>query len=103
MIRNDLPEEVGTWMGKQLFEHVPSNIVIINREFEVVVANSNFTGVFGEVSGKHCYEVFKKKKTTCDHCMAAQTFEDGHVHVSNEYGIDRKGEPAYYVVHNVPI
>jgi PAS domain S-box-containing protein len=102
-VHKDLPEEVGNWMGKQLFEHVPSNIVVINRDFEVVVANGNFKGVFGEVSGKHCYEVFKKKASTCEHCMAAQTFEDGQVRVSNEYGIHRNGEPAYYVVHNVPI
>lgn len=103
MIRENLPEEVGSWLGKQLFEHVPSSIVVINRDFEVVVANENFTGVFGEISGKHCYEVFKKGNTVCEHCMAAQTFEDGQARVSNEYGIDRNGQPAFYVVHNFPI
>jgi PAS domain S-box-containing protein len=103
VIRENLPQEVGAWLGKQLFEHVPSNIVVINRDFEVVVANKNFTGKFGEVSGKHCYEVFKKGTAACEHCMAAQVFEDGQARVSNEYGIDQKGQPAYYVVHNFPI
>ena len=98
-----LPEEVGAWLGKQLFEHVPSNIVVINRDYEVVVANESFKGVFGEVGGKHCYEVFKKQNKTCESCLAAQTFEDGEARVSNEYGLDRDGNQAYYVVHTVPI
>jgi PAS domain S-box-containing protein len=103
MIKKHLPEAVGTWIGKQLFEHVPSNIAVINRDFEVILANENFRSVFGEVSAKHCFEVFKKKQTICEHCMAAETFEDGRVRVSNEYGVDQNGQPAYYVVHNAPI
>ncbi len=103
MADKEVPEEVGGWLGKQLFEHVPTNIVVINRDFEVVLANGNFTRVFGEAAGRPCYEVFKKRDTVCDNCMAAQVFEDGETRVSNEYGIDRKGRPAYYVVHNVPI
>jgi PAS domain S-box-containing protein len=103
MTRRDMPEEVQTWMGRQLFERFPINIVVIDRDFEVIVANRNFTEVFGESSGKHCYEVFKKRDTVCANCMAAQTFEDGEERVSNEYGIDRNGQPAYYVVHNATI
>jgi PAS domain S-box-containing protein len=102
-MREDLPEEVSTWIGKQLFEHVPSNIVVIDHDFKVVLANSNFARVFGESSGKRCYEVFKKRDAACETCMAAETFEDGQARVYNEYGIDKKGRPAYYVVHNVPI
>ena len=103
MIQSKLPKEIGTWLGQQLFEHVPSNIAVINRDFEVVVANKNFTDVFGDISERHCYEVFKKKQSVCENCLAARTFEDGEVHVSNEYGVDRGGHPAYYVVHNAPI
>lgn len=102
-MRKDLPEEVSTWIGKQLFEHVPSNIVVIDHGFNVVLANGNFTRVFGEATGKRCYEVFKKRESACETCMAAETFEDGEPRVYNEYGVDRKGRPAYYVVHNVPI
>lgn len=103
MNRKDLPKEVGAWLGKQLFESVPSNIMVIDRDFNVVLANGNFKEVFGSPSGKHCYEVFKKRETTCENCMAAKTFEDGEARVYNEYGVDRNGRPAYYVVHNVPI
>ncbi len=103
MSRQPLPEEVRKWIGWQLFEHVPSNIVVINRDFEVVAANSNFTSVFGKAHGKHCYEVYKKRNEVCEQCMAARTFEDGEARVTNEDGIDRQGNPAYYVVHNVPV
>ena len=103
MVRKDLPEEIRSWVGQQLFDHVPSNIVVINRDFEVVIANEAFTSVFGDVAGKHCYEAFKKKPVACERCMAAQTFEDGQAHVSNAYGVDRDGRSGYYVVHNAPI
>ena len=103
MVRKDLPEEIRSWVGQQLFDHVPSNIIVINRDFEVVTANEAFTNVFGEAVGKRCYEAFKKKPVACEHCMAAQTFEDGQAHVSNAYGVDRDGRSGYYVVHNAPI
>lgn len=101
--QNKLPEEVRRWIGWQLFEHVPSNIVVINRDFEVVATNSNFTSVFGKARGKRCYEVYKKRDTLCEQCMAALTFNDGEARVTTEDGIDRNGQPAYYVVHNVPV
>jgi PAS domain S-box-containing protein len=103
MIRKNLPEEVRSWVGQQLFDHVPSNIVVVNRDLEIVTANNRFIDVFGEAMGKHCYEAFKKKPEACEHCTAAQTFDDGQVHVGNAYGVDREGRSGYYVVHNAPI
>lgn len=103
MTHAQIPHEVTNWIGQQLFEHVPSNIMVINRDFKLLTANQNFTSVFGEINGKHCYEVFKKSDKVCDNCMAVSTFEQGKVFVGNEYGIDRHGQPAFYVVHTVPI
>jgi PAS domain S-box-containing protein len=103
MNQKNVPNVVGDWLGQQLFEHVPSNIVVINREYDVVLANDHFKDVFGDIRGKRCYEVFKKKSEICKNCLAAKTFEDGEAHVSNEYAVDRNGLPAYYVVHNAPI
>lgn len=98
-----LPVEVRNWIGRQLFEHVPNNIVVIDRDFRVVVANDNFREVFGDPEGKHCYQVYKNRNTVCEQCMAARTFEDGKVRVNDEEGIDRKGRRAHYVVHIAPV
>jgi PAS domain S-box-containing protein len=99
----ELPAEIRTWIGRQLFEHVPNNIAVIDRNFKVVVANSNFKSVFGDPVGKHCYEVYKGRDSVCEHCMAARTFEDGKIRVNDEDGIDKEGRPAHYVVHIAPV
>jgi PAS domain S-box-containing protein len=98
-----LPSEVRNWMGRQLFERVPNNIAVIDRDFRVVTCNGNFRSVFGDPAGRHCYEVYKSKTSVCEHCMAARTFEDGKVRVNDEEGIDKDGRPAHYVVHIAPI
>ena len=99
----ELPSEVRTWIGRQLFEHVPNNIAVIDRDFNVVVANSQFKAVFGDPVGKHCFEVYKSRDGVCEHCMAARTFEDGKVRVTDEDGFDKNGRPAHYVVHIAPV
>ncbi len=102
-VDQELPAEIRTWIGRQLFEHVPNNIAVIDRDFKVVVANSNFKSVFGDAVGKHCYEVYKKRSSPCEHCMAARTFEDGKIRVNDEDGVDKEGRPAHYVVHLAPV
>ena len=102
-LERQLPSEVRTWIGRQLFEHVPNNIAVIDKDFNVVVANSHFKSVFGEPAGKHCFEVYKSRDSVCDHCMAARTFEDGKVRVTDEDGFDKNGRPAHYVVHIAPV
>ncbi len=99
----ELPPEIRTWIGRQLFEHVPNNIAVIDRNFNVVVANSQFKAVFGDPAGKHCFEVYKSRDAVCEHCMAARTFEDGKVRVTDEDGFDKNGRPAHYVVHIAPV
>jgi PAS domain S-box-containing protein len=102
-VAKDLPSEIRTWIGRQLFEHVPNNIAVIDRNFKVVVANGNFKSVFGDAVGKHCYETYKGRDSVCEHCMAARTFEDGKIRVNDEDGIDKEGRPAHYVVHIAPV
>jgi PAS domain S-box-containing protein len=99
----NLPSEVRNWIGRQLFEHVPNNIAVIDRDFKVVTANSAFKTVFGEPEGKYCYEAYKSKSSICKNCMASRTFQDGRVRVNDEVGVDKDGRPAHYVVHIAPV
>ena len=88
----EVPTHVHDWIGRELFQHVPSNIIVIDRDFKVVTANSSFVEVFGEAKGKYCYEVYKKRNTPCEDCMTAKTFEDGEVRISDANGIDKDGK-----------
>ena len=99
----DLPSHVCEWIGHGLFEQVPSSVIVIDRELEVVAANSNFVRMFGEATGKHCYEVYKRQDRPCEGCQAITTFEDGVVRISDTHGVDKNGQPAHYVVHIAPI
>jgi PAS domain S-box-containing protein len=81
-----------------LFDRVPCYITVIDRNFNIIRANETFRENFGDVIGKHCYEVYKKRKRKCPNCPAAKTFKDGKVHHSNQTGIKKSGEKAHYLL-----
>ena len=91
------------WLHTEFFEHVPGNIVIIDRGYHIVKANRNFNKEFGDWSGKHCYEVYRGRKTPCTSCKADLTFSDGMDQVTEERRLNRNGNFSYYVVHFEPI
>jgi len=86
-----------------LFERVPCYITVIDRNFKIIRANENFREVFGDVHGKQCYEVYKKRKTKCPNCPAEKTFRDGEVHYSNQEGVKKGGEKAHYMLTTSPL
>ncbi|MCX6543357.1 MAG: PAS domain-containing protein [Acidobacteria bacterium] len=90
-------------LGPGLFELVPFNVAVIDRDFQVVAANRNFEEYFGEWRGARCYEVCKNASGECSCCQALATFEDGRVRVSDETGVDRHGRACHYVVHIAPL
>lgn len=95
--------ELDALLGRGLFEHVPFNVAVIDREFNVVAANGSFEEYFGDWRGRRCYEVYKGSAERCGHCQAQATFEDGQVRVSDETGVDRNGRTCHYVVHLAPL
>lgn len=95
--------EIRERLHKQLFEQVPCNIAIIDRNYRIVDQNRNFAEVFGDGIGKPCYEVYKKRSQPCEQCMAQLTFSDGKMRVNDEVGVDRKGQTAHYIVHISPL
>ena len=86
-----------------LFELVPFNIAIVDREFNIVAANGNFEEYFGHWRNRRCYEAYKGASRPCDNCPMIATFEDGRVRVSDETGVDRHGRSCHYVSHLAPL
>ncbi len=95
--------ELDELLGRQLFEQVPFNVAVIDREFNVVAANRNFREFFGNWEDRKCHQVFKGAPQRCAHCRAAAVFHDGMVRVSDETGLDRHHRKCHYVVHLAPL
>ena len=94
---------INQWLREELFQQVPFNIAVIDKDFNIIEANENFVEYFGDWQHKKCYEAYKGRFTPCENCMSFKTFEDGRVRVTDEVGIDRHGRTSHYVGHIVPI
>lgn len=81
-----------------LFDRVPCYITVIDEEYRIVRANEAFRESFGDVTGQHCYEVYKKRNTKCPNCPAAKTFKDGKIHHSKQLGVGKRGQDIHYSV-----
>ena len=81
-----------------LFDRVPCYLTVIDKNFRIVRANDSFRENFGDSINKHCFEIYKRRKTKCINCPAVKTFKDGKVHRSHQQGIGLHGQKIYYVV-----
>ena len=90
-------------LGRELFERIPFNIAVIDRNFRVIAANKNFEEYFGNWQGQLCHQVYKRSSERCENCLTMDTFQDGMVRVSDETGIDRHGRTCHYVGHVAPL
>lgn len=86
-----------------LFQQVPYNVAVIDRDYNVVEANDNFAEYFGDWRGKKCYAVYKKLDRPCDDCVSGKVFEDGKPRVADAVGVDQYGRQAHYVGHSVAL
>jgi signal transduction histidine kinase len=86
-----------------LFDRVPCYITVIDSDYRIVRANEAFRESFGDVLTRHCYEIYKRRKSKCPNCPAAKTFRDGRVHRSNQVGTGMTGQDIYYAVTTSPL
>jgi signal transduction histidine kinase len=88
---------------QELFEQVPFNVAVIDRDFNIVQANNNFLDYFGNWQDKKCYAVYKKLKEPCRNCPAVEVFKTGKAIVADAAGIDKYGRKTHYVGHVLPV
>ncbi len=88
---------------KALFEEVPFNVAVIDREYNIVEANGSFEANFGDWRGRKCYAVYKKLHRPCDECPSDSVFDTGQVVVADAVGIDKEGKQTHYVGHVAPL
>jgi len=93
-------------LQKQLdlvFNLAPCSVAIINKNLRIMQANDHVRSRFGEVTGVHCYEVYRHRSDPCADCPAVATLADGQTHTVSQtrFGID--GEPQNYLVSTAPL
>ncbi|MBT8393004.1 MAG: PAS domain-containing protein [Ignavibacteriaceae bacterium] len=86
-----------------MFEQVPFNVAVIDRDYNVVEANQNFKDYFGNWKGKKCYSVYKKLENPCNDCPSEEVFKKGRAVVADAVGVDQHGRKTHYVGHVIPI
>ena len=89
--------------GSNLLESIPFNAAVVDRDYNVVAANSRFKQYFGSWEGKKCYTAYKGLKKPCANCMTVQTFIDGKRRVVDGVGRDVNGRAAHYLTYISPI
>lgn len=86
-----------------MFEQVPFNVAVIDRNYNIVDANQNFKDYFGSWKKKKCYSVYKKLDNPCKECPAEEVFNKGKSVVADAVGIDQHGRKTHYVTQVFPI
>jgi PAS domain S-box-containing protein len=86
-----------------IFDRVPCFVTVIDENYRIVRANERFRQAFGEVIGRYCFEVYKRRTSRCKNCPARRTFRDGRAHSSRQTGIGRRGQEITYAVTSSPL
>jgi len=86
-----------------LFEQVPCDILIIDKDYRITRTNKRSEEMFGEIVGKHCYQILKNRSSKCLTCTAERTFQDGSMHTGRSTVVDKNGKTVEFQVTTVPL
>jgi histidine kinase len=86
-----------------LFEQVPCQISVQDRDFRIIQVNSVFAERFGVRLGEYCFRAYKGRDSRCVQCPIDLTFQDGKTHSSEEVVFGKDGSPVFILVSTAPI
>ncbi len=86
-----------------LFDQVPCNILLIDRDFRIVKTNAKLKQMLGELEGGYCFRGLKGLDSRCRECTARQTFEDGQLHTGHHVWKIKDGRTVHLHVITVPL
>jgi PAS domain S-box-containing protein len=86
-----------------LFDQVPCNILLIDRNFKIVKTNRRFKELLGKLEGGYCYEALKGLDQKCAECTSSQTFADGQMHTGHHVWKLKDGNTMQLHVITVPL
>jgi len=88
---------------ERLFSAIPCFVCVIDRDYRILEANDMYREAFGASHMSFCYEVCKKRTSTCPNCPVEMTFADGMIHSDEEILVTRDQKRVNAVVHTMPI
>ncbi|MGW8208184.1 MAG: PAS domain S-box protein [Syntrophobacteria bacterium] len=86
-----------------LFEEVPCQISVQDRDFRIIQVNRVFQERFGDRLGEYCYRAYKGRDEICAICPVDNTFKTGRPQFSEEVVLGKDGNPVYILVSTSPI
>lgn len=86
-----------------LFDQVPCNILVINRDFRIVRTNRRLRETLSDIEGEYCYNALKGFDHKCAECTAHQTFSDGEIHSGDHVWTNSRDQEAHMLVTTVPL
>jgi PAS domain S-box-containing protein len=96
-------EDLDNWIKEKLFDAVPMGIAVIDREYNLVRANSAFERMFGQWRQRKCHAVYKSQDAICPDCKGVEAFQDGVPRISEEVGTNKNGRLTRYIKHTIPV
>jgi len=88
---------------KNYFESMPCYLTVQDKSLRLIDANEKFRKEFGDVDGRHCYQIYKNRSEKCEVCPVERTFSDGESHHSQEKVKNLEGREVWVIVYTTPI
>jgi histidine kinase len=88
---------------QNLFENVPCEIAVLDRQFRLVNFNRSYADKFNPARGDYCFKAYKGRDTKCQECLVEKTFEGQGPQLGEETGCDKDGRPAHWLVVTSPL
>jgi PAS domain S-box-containing protein len=83
---------------------VGAGIALISKDYRTVWANQVIKDIFGDVEGKHCYEMYNQRDAVCPGCGVKEVFEKGAAEVVHEQvGKSVSGETVWSQIISTPL
>jgi PAS domain S-box-containing protein len=86
-----------------LFDQVPCNILLIDKDFHIVKANKRLRDSLGNPEGQFCFKALKGLTHHCSECTARQTFEDGRIHTGYHVWKSKGKQALHLHVITIPL
>jgi histidine kinase len=88
---------------QNLFENVPCEIAVLDRDYRLVNFNRSYADKFNPALGDYCYKAYKGRETKCLECLVEKTFDGRGPQLGEETGYDKDGQPAHWLVVTSPL
>ena len=86
-----------------LFDQVPCNVFLLDKDFRIVKVNERVIKHFGDIEGQYCFEALKGLKHQCAECTAHKSFIDGKMHTGLHTWTTDSGKEFNFQVSTIPL